>query len=131
MLYEQAPNVIIPPASLSLCVAAIAPQVGLLCGKVSRCFKQKKTEKTYNSVKQELDNIEECNILKDCRSTPQHVSRVMEIQLANMGEGVQKDVAKCGVRPEEDQHWQDRKRVRLTYSSFQEEWGVFGLPPLA
>jgi hypothetical protein len=40
---------------------------------------KKKTEKTYDSVKQELDNVKEHDVPKDCHSTPQHVSHVAEI----------------------------------------------------
>ena len=42
---SPSPCVIVPRASLPLCIVAIAPQSGPLCDKVSKCFKQKKKKK--------------------------------------------------------------------------------------
>ena len=43
---SPSPCVIIPRASLLLCIVAIVPQSSPLCDKVSKCFKQKKKKLT-------------------------------------------------------------------------------------
>ena len=46
---SPSPCVIVPQASLLLCIVAIAPQSGPLCDKVSKCLKQKKKKLTICS----------------------------------------------------------------------------------